>query len=509
MIYARPSHRRWGWFATACAIGILGAGCAGLFSLGSDRDTQGATAGTGTLRVLVTDKPYPYEYVESAIVTLTRVDVRSAKNSPGPCSQAVCQSGACTLTDVDCDDGDPCTLDSCDPDSGACLHEDITCTAGEACSEGVCAATCAQNDDCDDANGCTTDACLNGTCVHAANVCDDDNPCTLNDCNEFSGACTFPSLDCPPDEVCVAGDCVAFCTENSECDDGSACTSDVCVEGFCVLQPVDCDDADDCTQDVCNPLSGECVHTAKECDDDEVCRNAVCYPPCTEDADCAALDATGADDGDPWVTIFEGEKSFDLVELQGGRTDLLADAVIEAGTYTQMRLFVTEGVIALTDRRVFPIKVPSGASSGIKLQFTFNVPEDEAATLLLDIDMSRAFTPVPGGQVDSASGIERFSFSPALALRLINITAAGSISGQVTSAEDGNPVAAASVTAYEGEKEITSTSTAADGTYVLSGLPAGTYRVEFSASGFDGVELESDVTAAQSTTGVDAVLEAP
>ncbi|MCP3980165.1 MAG: hypothetical protein GY716_12740, partial [bacterium] len=31
--------------------------------------------------------------------------------------------GPCTNTPVDCDDGDPCTLDSCDPETGVCVHE--------------------------------------------------------------------------------------------------------------------------------------------------------------------------------------------------------------------------------------------------------------------------------------------------------------------------------------------------------------------------------------------------
>ena len=67
---------------------------------------------------------------------------------------------------------------------------------------------------------------------------------------------------------------------------------------------------------------------------------------------------------------------------------------------------------------------------------------------------------------------------------------------------------------------VTSTLTAADGTYSLAGLPAGTYRLKFSdASGaylteyYDGaasLDLATDivVTAAQTVTGKDAILGA-
>ena len=41
------------------------------------------------------------------------------------------------------------------------------------------------------------------------------------------------------------------------------------------------------------------------------------------------------------IAVFDGEKSFNLLELQNGRTDLLADVEVPAGVYTQMRIFVT------------------------------------------------------------------------------------------------------------------------------------------------------------------------
>jgi hypothetical protein len=43
------------------------------------------------------------------------------------CAPIVCQAGACTpLTPTDCDDGDPCTLDSCEKTNGACGHSPAT-----------------------------------------------------------------------------------------------------------------------------------------------------------------------------------------------------------------------------------------------------------------------------------------------------------------------------------------------------------------------------------------------
>jgi len=231
------------------------------------------------------------------------------------------------------------------------------------------------------------------------------------------------------------------------------------------------------------------------------------------DADDGSAD--GAEDGEEdedaedsdsaFITIFEGEKTFDLLDLQNGKTDLLAEAEILAGTYKQMRLIVTGDSVKLTNGSTPDLRIPSGAQSGIKLHFTFEVNGDEETTLLLDIDLSRAFTPIPGGAIDDPNDIREFKFQPSLAMRLINVVDAGSISGTVS--VDGEPVAEALVTAYDGETEVTSTRMEDNGTYVLSGLPTGTYRLEFSATGYADAELtDVEVNAGEQTEDVDVSL---
>jgi hypothetical protein len=215
----------------------------------------------------------------------------------------------------------------------------------------------------------------------------------------------------------------------------------------------------------------------------------------------------GDDDDGSWLTVFQGEETFNLLELRNGRTDLLALADLPAGQYNQMRVVVTAGQVTLTDGRVFPLNVPSGEQTGIKLHFTFEVADGEESVLLLDVDLSRAFSAIPSGHIDDVSTITEFRFSPSVAMKLIDMLEAGQITGVVTDA-DGNPVEAAAVTAYKDDQEYTSTATEADGTYTLGGLPTGTYRVEFSASGL--VESETtgvEVQAGQTTADVNASLQ--
>ncbi|MCR9094733.1 MAG: M20/M25/M40 family metallo-hydrolase [bacterium] len=64
------------------------------------------------------------------------------------------------------------------------------------------------------------------------------------------------------DDVLVEGDAPTPCTADPECDDGNACTDDVCTDGFCANAPntAPCDDGVSCTgNDVCS--GGSCSGT--------------------------------------------------------------------------------------------------------------------------------------------------------------------------------------------------------------------------------------------------------
>ena len=210
-------------------------------------------------------------------------------------SDDVCKGGKCTGTAKDCMDADPCTDDSCDPTTAACAHQaaadgtpcddGVLCTAGDTCAGGTCAG---KLKGCDDGNPCTTDACdaKTGSCDNvAANngaVCDDGNPCTDADkCD--AGVCKGAGKDCDDNDPCTVDTCDGA-TKN--------CSHTAATDGS------GCDDGDKCTVDsVC--AAGKCAGKAKSCDDSNSCTKDACGPA---DGKCShAADANGAvcDDGDP------------------------------------------------------------------------------------------------------------------------------------------------------------------------------------------------------------------
>lgn len=255
--------------------------------------------------------------------------------------------------DVNCDDGNPCTIDSCGPD-GQCAYEVI-----DGCG------ACTDDDDCvDDGDPCTYASCFQGQCLYIPDPgcnpcnsdleCEDGDMCTENFCN--SGQCVTVVLpdcnpvcdgvaDCDDDDECTADfcveglcehlpvpGCVPDCQENSDCDDGDMCTSDFCVDGECqnlaipgcggCTSTADCADDDPCTVDAC--LNGVCVNTpdpdcgcttSQDCEDDDPCTNALCIAGQCVGAtipDCC-VSAAQCDDGDGCTADFcEGDQCVNL-----------------------------------------------------------------------------------------------------------------------------------------------------------------------------------------------------
>eukprot|EP00808_Paulinella_micropora_P022407 g74689.t1 len=128
-----------------------------------------------------------------------------------------------SVTDSLCDDGDECTVDMCDGVTGMCFYLPIP-------------GCCRRLVDCQLRH-------LGDSCVRS--VCTKNHLCA-----------TERVVDKPE---CQDGADDTVCT----CDDGDACTDDMCLEnGLCMFTPKDCDDGDPCTVDKCVGQIG-CLHQPK------------------------------------------------------------------------------------------------------------------------------------------------------------------------------------------------------------------------------------------------------
>lgn len=152
----------------------------------------------------------------------------------------------CQHVPVNCDDGNPCTLDSCDAQIG-CQHTPVSngtpcpdgslCNGDETCQAGICTAGTPPN--CDDNNPCTTDSCdpqlgcqhtpvANGTPCPNATVCDGAETCQSGTCTVGAPLTCDDGLFCNGVEACDAQNgCipgVAPCLPGQQCDEAA----DIC-----------------------------------------------------------------------------------------------------------------------------------------------------------------------------------------------------------------------------------------------------------------------------------------
>lgn len=235
------------------------------------------------------------------------------------------------IMDCDCEDGDPCTTNTC---VGVCMTTQIDncCQTNNDCTDTLCnQALCDTSRGrcvlqpytngvaCDDQNVCTADdGCTGGFCVGtpvnctAAQcqtcACDpvagcvyrdvvDGTSCRQDTCSVSTcsaGRCTGAPMDCTHlDDHCGLGQCVdGECvhvpgTDGTLCDDGLHCTSsDHCESGTCVGVQRQCFDNDPCTSNKCIEDVGSCLNIPVE--------SQTCETVCLVDSDCA--------NAFPWVT---------------------------------------------------------------------------------------------------------------------------------------------------------------------------------------------------------------
>jgi Dictyostelium (slime mold) repeat len=213
-----------------------------------------------------------------------------------------CVAGTCTppTAPLACDDGDPCTVDGCDPNAG-CSHADVACPS-----------TCGPGDDglrCSDGTACTVnDTCAGGVCTGTPLACDDGDPCTADACDATFG-CVYSEVADPP--LCLTSSQCVMAADHTPCvGDGDPCTQDGCLEGFCQIGlnslVRQCSDGDPCNGDeFCSTVKGCEPGPPPVCDDGDACNGTeTCVAPDGCTSGTPLPDGTSCDDG---MTCTEGD----------------------------------------------------------------------------------------------------------------------------------------------------------------------------------------------------------
>ena len=197
----------------------------------------------------------------------------------------------------------------------------------------------------------------------------------------------------------------------------------------------------------------------------------------------------GSNDG--WFVINNTTATYDLLLLRNGASVVLGDHPLDAGRYTQIRLIIGTGSNVVVDGVTYPLEIPSGEQTGVKLNHSFVIEDGLLYELLLDFDAERSIVVTGNGQ---------YKLKPVI--RVNPVVISGTISGKI------NPVSAAGfVYAISGTDTALTIAEPITGSFMLMALLQQTYRVEiFSADpAYNDTTITNVIVVAQQNTNLGTI----
>lgn len=154
-----------------------------------------------------------------------------------------------------------------------------------------------------------------------------------------------------------------------------------------------------------------------------------------------------------WITLSSGVKSVNLLKLVNGVEEVMGEAKLAAGIYSQMRLTLTDSCWVYSGGVRIALKVPS---SEIKLNIHAEIVANVTYKMVLDFDASRSL-------VTTATGLV---MKPVI--NVLTTSSAGYIQGSVN--------VRSTVSAY-GNNDTLSTITGANNSFKIMYAKPGTYSL--------------------------------
>ena len=176
--------------------------------------------------------------------------------------------------------------------------------------------------------------------------------------------------------------------------------------------------------------------------------------------------AAGSDSTSGWFTINNVPATYDLLTLRNGASQVLGSRQLPVGRYTQIRLIIGTGSNVVIDGRTYPLQIPSGVQTGVKLNNEFQIAAGRLYELVLDFNADQSI---------SQTGAGVYTLNPVI--RVEAVVTSGSISGIVL------PITArATVSAIQALDTVSTAADTTSGAFKIMALPAGTYSVAITPS---------------------------
>ncbi len=189
-----------------------------------------------------------------------------------------------------------------------------------------------------------------------------------------------------------------------------------------------------------------------------------------------------------WKTVATPMKTYNLLKLVNGVTEILGEDELEAGTYQQIRMIIGKtaesenningephpdaNYVVLIDGSYVHLKIPSGYQTGVKLVHNFEVEDGSFVELVLDFEACKSV---------AETGSGKYILKPTI--KVIETANKYDVYGKVTedNTDPAIPITGALVSAQISEglsaTVVRSTLTSDEGQYSLLLSPGQTYNI--------------------------------
>ncbi len=176
-------------------------------------------------------------------------------------------------------------------------------------------------------------------------------------------------------------------------------------------------------------------------------------------AHLSSSDSTGG-----WVTLRSTAGSYDLLQLVNGNSAMIANASLPAGQYSQIRLYIGSGSSVVVGGASFPLTIPSGMQSGLKLNVDATIQSGSTYSMTLDFNVNSSII-ISGNPFNA-----QYILKPVI--RVIVGQPSGEIAGKVLPT-----IALPTITASSSSDTVT---TVADtsGNFKVTHLSSGSYDLQ-------------------------------
>jgi len=197
-------------------------------------------------------------------------------------------------------------------------------------------------------------------------------------------------------------------------------------------------------------------------------------------------------DTEEYVTVFEGNGNYNVVDLNNGATAEVSASDIPAGTYDKARITWNGVTVKLSDGREFDFSAGANATAEAEIKPEFNLTANADESILIDLDLAESLDLAGNFVNDIITSVTQITgiaeFDPDF--RVVPLSNTGDVEGTVQLIDQSVIAYATVKTDYDtdGDNQPDDVTTIADGQghFVIKGLPAGTY--EITAEAQDGTD---------------------